>query len=98
MNDHIITMRLSVQVGLGKWMEMEMQLDRTLFNDAFSPLPRGREIPWDFAARKFAEEQMKSRREAQNHLSVVLKEMLEKIMAHSDTINGYTKEEWDKIK
>lgn len=77
--------------------ERWLNLSRAEFRDAFTPLPRDRELPWATEERQREAEQREARRRAAAIVTRELAPAIVDAIAKIDTINGYSPQEWEKI-
>ena len=73
-----------------------------LRSSGFSPLPRGRELPWALMTdRGVAREQERRRKHTVRAVVAQFAEKLEpvlmKLVEGQDTVNGYTPEQWNEM-
>lgn len=73
-----------------------LELSRETFG-ALEPLPRGREVPWDFEERRIAIQQAKERELHYEVLKSKLAAIIEEAVRSRDPQNGYSPEEWAKM-
>ncbi len=67
------------------------------FRRIFAPLPRNREIPFDFQAQAEAARMIKARRELAHAIAEDMAAQLLKLIEATDPQYGYSPEEWAKI-
>lgn len=64
---------------------------------SFSPLPRNRELPFEYRAQQRAADQMIARETITNNLAKELATAIVKLIEREDPHNGFSSEEWRQI-
>lgn len=72
-------------------------VSRAEFHDAFTPLPRDRELPFLPEARRREVEQREARQRAAAIITRHITPALVEAMGKIDTINGYSPREWEQM-
>lgn len=74
-----------------------LNVSRAEFRDAFTPLPRDRELPWATEERRREVQQREARQRAAAIITKALTPAIVEAMGKIDTINGYSPGEWEQM-
>lgn len=101
MNPDVILIKVVIEDPRAPYGSLPQQVwlnvNRHEFRDAFTPLPRDRELPFDVEGRSRAIEIQEARHSTAEYLARQLAPKLVEAMGKIDTINGYTPKEWQEM-
>jgi hypothetical protein len=96
-NFDVIRIKVAVEdLWTGEAHQTWLELSRAEFRDAFAPLPRDRELPWAVEECCRAAEQRAARDRAASFIARKLAPAIVESISKVDTINGYSRKEWDQ--
>jgi len=78
----------------GKKLTGAIQVAETTYNESFAPLPRNREIPFEYKAQERAAMQVAFRQKIARDLGQQIAWKLLELIEAEDPQHGYSPEEW----